>query len=58
MLVGYRGVESQEMLLRIIAKLGGDIEEADESDMPGMALEHSCASSALYRSPVCANHRK
>ena len=30
-LVGYRKVESQEMLLRIIAKLGGDIEEACRS---------------------------
>jgi len=30
-LVGYRKVESQETLLRIIAKLGGDIEEARRS---------------------------
>jgi hypothetical protein len=30
-LVGYRKVESQETLLRIIAKLGGDIEEACRS---------------------------
>jgi hypothetical protein len=30
-LVGYRGVRDQEMLLRIVAKLHGDVAEVEEN---------------------------
>jgi hypothetical protein len=55
-LVGYRKVESQETLLRIIAKLGGDIEEACRSSNGAAEASgsiHRLRSARLSRFACC-----